>query len=82
MIKVTVNNGGLASAEMPAQEADVTLADIILAVYTMGDCLHVFHTKYNLPDEAFEFTKKAALLAFVDGCNGTDPEERYTHDGN
>ena len=77
MIKVTVNNNGMTSAEMPAQKSDVTLADIILAVHTMGDCLHVFHTKYNLPDEAFEFTKKAALLAFVDGCNGTDPEERY-----
>ena len=77
MIKVTVNNDGMTSAEMPAQKSDVTLADIILAVHTMGDCLHVFHTKYNLPDEAFEFTKKAALLAFVDGCNGTDPEERY-----
>ena len=77
MIKVTVNNGGLASAEMPAQEADVTLADIILAVHTMGDCLHVFHTKYNLSDEAFEFTKKTALLGFVDGCNGIDPAERY-----
>ena len=82
MIKVTVNNGGLASAEMPAQEAEVTLADIILAVHTMGDCLHVFHTKYNLSDEAFEFTKKTALLGFVDGCNGTDQEERYAHDGN
>ena len=82
MIKVTVNKSGLASAEMPAQKSDVTLADIILAVHTMGDCLHVFHTKYNLPDEAFEFTKKAAWRAFVDGCNGTDPEERYTHDGN
>ena len=76
MIKITVNKG-MTSAEMPAQEADVTLADIILAVHTMGDCLHVFHTKYNLSDEAFEFTKKTALLGFVDGCNGTDPEERY-----
>lgn len=76
MIKVTVNNV-LTSAEMPAQEADVTLADIILAVHTMGDCLHVLHTKYNLSDEAFEFTKKTALLGFVDGCNGTDPAERY-----
>ena len=82
MIKVTVNNDGMTSAEMPAQKADVTLADIILAVHTMGDCLHVLHTKYNLSDEAFEFTKKTALLGFVDGCNGTDPEERYTHDGN
>ena len=76
MIKVTVNNG-MTSAEMPAQKADVTLAEIILAVHAIGDCLHVFHTKYNLSDEAFEFTKKAALLAFVDGCNGTDPAERY-----
>lgn len=76
MIKITVNNG-MTSAEMPAQEADVTLADIILAVHTMGDCLHVFHTKYNLSDEDFEFAKKAALLGFVDGCNGTDPAERY-----
>lgn len=81
MIKVTVNKG-MTSAKMPAQEADVALADIILAVHTMGDCLHVFHTKYNLSDEAFELTKKMALLAFMDGCNGTDPEERYTHDGN
>ena len=82
MIKVTVNNGGLASAEMPAQKSDVTLADIILAVHTMGDCLHVFHTKYNLSDEAFEFTKKTALLGFVDGCNGNDPKERDLNDGN
>ena len=77
MIKVTVNNDGMTSAEMPSQKADVTLADIILAVHAIGDCLHVFHTKYNLSDEAFEFTKKTALLAFVDGCKGTDPEERY-----
>lgn len=76
MIKVTVNNG-MTSAEMPAQKADVTLADIILAVHAIGECLHVLHTKYNLSDEAFEFTKKTALLGFVDGCNGTDPAERY-----
>ena len=76
MMKVNVNNG-MTSAEMPAQEAEVTVADIILAVYTMGDCRHVCHTKYNLSDEAFEFTKKTALLGFVDGCNGTDPAERY-----
>ena len=76
MIKITTNNG-MTSAEMPAQNADVTLAEIILAVHAIGDCLHVFHTKYNLSDEAFEFTKKTALLGFVDGCNGTDPAERY-----
>ena len=81
MIKITINEG-VTNSEIRAQKADVTLTDIILAVHTMGDCLHVFHTKCNLSDEAFEFTKKAALLAFVDGCNGTDPEERYTHDGN
>ena len=81
MIKVTVNNG-MTSSEILAQEEEVALAEIILAVHTMGDCLHVFHTKYNLSDEAFEFTKKTALLAFVDGCNGTNPKERYTHDGN
>ena len=81
MIKITVNNG-MTSAETPAQEADVTLADIILAVHAMGDCLHDLRAKYNLSDEAFEFTKKAAMLGFVDGCNGNDPAERYTHDGN
>lgn len=81
MIKVTVNNG-MTNTEIPAQEVDVTLAEIILAVYAMGDCLHDFHTEDNLSDKAFEFAKKTALLAFVDGCNGTDPGERYTHDGN
>lgn len=81
MIKVTVNKG-MASSEIRAQEEEVALAEIILAVHTIGDCLHDFHTEHNLSDEVFEFTKKAALLAFVDGCNGTDPEERYTHDGN
>ena len=81
MINVTINEG-VTNAEIRAQEEEVALAEIILAVHTMGDCLHVFHTKYSLSDEAFEFTKKAALLAFVDGCNGTDPEERYAHDGN
>lgn len=82
MIKVTVNNGGLTNVEMPAQETNVTFADIILVVYTMGNCLHDFHTKCNLSDEAFEFTEKTALLAFVDGCNGADLQEGYIHDGN
>ena len=81
MIKVTVNKGK-ANSKIRAQEEKVTLAEIILAVHTMGDCLHNFHTEHNLSDKVFEFTKKTALLAFVDGCNGTDPEERYTHDGN
>ena len=80
MIKVTVNKDKVA-IELNGKK-EVVLAEIVMVMHEMGDCLHVFHTKYNLPDEAFEFTKKAALLAFVDGCNGTDPEERYTHDGN
>lgn len=76
MIKVTVNKGK-ANSKIRAQEEEVTLAEIILAVHTMGDCLHNFHTKHNISDKVFEFTKKTALLAFVDGCNGTDPAERY-----
>lgn len=81
MIKVTVNKR-MASSEIRAQEEEVALAEIILAVHTMGDCLHNFHTEHNLSDKVFEFTKKTALLAFVDGCNGTDPQERYIRDGN
>lgn len=81
MIKVTVNKGK-ANPKIRAQKEEVVLAEIILAVHTMGDCLHDFHTEHNLSDKVFEFTKKMALLAFVDGCNGTDPGKRYTHDGN
>lgn len=81
MIKVTVNKGK-ANSKIRAQEEEVVLAEIILAVHTMGDCLHNFHTEHNLSDKVFEFTKKTALLAFVDGCNGTDPQERYIRDGN
>lgn len=76
MIKVTVNKGK-ANSKIRAQEEEVTLAEIILAVHTMGDCLHNFHTEHNISDKVFEFTKKTALLAFVDGCNGTDPAKRY-----
>lgn len=80
MIKITVNKDKVAT-ELNGKE-EVVLAEIILAVHTMGDCLHKFHTEHNLSDKVFEFTKKTALLAFVDGCNGTDPAERYAHDGN
>ena len=80
MIKITVNKNKV-NIELNGKE-EVVLAEIILAVHKIGDCLHDLRAKYNLSDEAFEFTKKAALLAFVDGCNGTDPKERYTHDGN
>ena len=81
MIKVTVNKG-MASYEIRAQEEEVALAEIILAVHTIGDCLRDLHTEHNLSDKVFEFTKKMALLGFVDGCNGKDPAERYAHDGN
>lgn len=56
MIKVTVNKGK-ANSKIRAQEEEVVLAEIILAVHTMGDCLHNFHTEHNLPDKVFEFTK-------------------------
>ena len=80
MIKVTVNKGKV-DVEMNGKE-EVVLAEIAMVMHAMGDCLHDLRAKYNLSDKVFEFTKKAALLAFVDCCNGTDPKERYTHDGN
>ena len=76
MIKITVNRDKV-DIEMYDKEEEVVLAEIAVVMNAIGDCLHVFHTKYNLSDEAFEFTKKTALLGFVDGCNGTDPAERY-----
>ena len=75
MIKITVNKNK-ADIELNGKE-EVALAEIILAVHKIGDCLHDLRAKCNLSDEAFEFTKKTALLGFVDGCNGTDPAERY-----
>ena len=80
MIKVTVNKDKVA-IELNGKE-EVVLAEIIMVMHEMGDCLHDLRAKYNLYDEVFEFTKKAALLGFVDGCNGNDPAERYAHDGN
>ena len=80
MIKITVNKNEV-DIDLNGKE-EVVLAEIAMVMHAMGDCLHDLRAKYNLSDEVFEFTKKAALLAFVDGCNGTDPNERYTHDGN
>ena len=80
MIKVTVNKGKV-DVEMNGKE-EVVLAEIAMVMHAMGDCLHDLRAKYNLSDKVFEFTKKAALLAFVDSYNGTDPAERYAHDGN
>ena len=81
MIKVTVNRNKV-DIEMHDKEEEVVLAEIAMVMHAMGDCLHDLRAKYNLSDEVFEFTKKTALLGFVDGCNGTDPAERYAHDGN
>ena len=75
MIKVTVNKNK-ANIELNGKEK-VVLAEITMVTHAMGDCLHDLRAKYNLYDEVFEFTKKTALLGFVDGCNGTDPAERY-----
>ena len=80
MIKVTVSKDEVA-IEMNGKE-DVVLTEIVMVMNEMGDCLHDLRAKYNLSDKVFEFTKKAALLAFVDSYNGTDPAERYAHDGN
>lgn len=80
MIKITKNKNKV-DIELNGKEK-VVLAEIAMVMHAMGDCLHDLRAKYNLSDEVFEFTKKAALLAFVDGCNGIDLEERYTHDGN
>ena len=80
MIKVTVNKDKVYS-ELNGKE-EVVLAEIAMVMHAMGDCLYDLRAKYNLSDKVFEFTKKAALLAFVDSYNGTDPAERYAHDGN
>ena len=76
MIKITVNRDKV-DIEMYDKEEEVVLAEIAVVMNAMGDCLHDLRAKYNLSDKVFEITKKAALLAFVDGCNGTDPAERY-----
>ena len=75
MIKVTVNKDKVA-IELNGKE-EVVLAEIVMVMHEMGDCLHDLRAKYNLYDEVFEFAKKMAMLAFVDGYNGTDPAERY-----
>lgn len=80
MIKITANRSQV-DVEMNGKE-EVVLTEIVMVMHEMGDCLHDLRAKYNLYDEVFEFAKKMAMLAFVDGYNGTDPAERYTHDGN
>ena len=80
MIKVTVNKNKV-DIELNGKE-EVVLAEIAKVMHAMGDCLHDLRAKCNLSDEVFEFTKKMALVVFVDGCNGKDPAERYAHEGN
>ena len=80
MIKITVNRSQV-DVEMNGKE-EVVLTEIVMVMHAMGDCLRDLRAKYNLSDEVLKYAKKAAMLGFVDGCNGTDPAERYTHDGN
>ena len=80
MIKVTVNKGKV-DIDLNGKE-EVVLAEITMVMHAMGYCLYDLRAKYNLSYEVFEFTKKTAMLAFVDGYNGTDQAERYAHDGN
>ena len=81
MIKITVNRDKV-NVEMKGEDEREVLAEIPVVINAIGDCLHDLRANSELSDEVFEFSKKTALLAFVGGCNGTDPGERYTHDGN
>ena len=81
MIKITVNRSNVGT-EINGEEEEVVLAEIPMVMHAIGDCLHNLRANSELSDEVFEFSKKTALLAFVGGCNGTDPAERYAHDGN
>ena len=81
MIKVTVNSKQV-DIEMQGKKNEVALKEIAMAMHAMGYCLYDLRAKYNLSDAFYGFAKTKAILAFVDGYNGTDSEERYTHDGN
>ena len=80
MIKITVNRNKV-DIELNGKE-EVVLAEIAEVMNATGDCLHDLRANSELSDAVFKFVRNAALLGFVDGCNGTDPKERYTHDGN
>ena len=81
MIKITVNRNKV-DIEMHDKEEEVVLAEIAMVMHAMGDCLHDLRAKNEIPDVVLRFAKNAALLGFMDGYNGTDPAERYAHDGN
>ena len=81
MIKITVNRDQV-NIEMKGENEREVLAEILVVMNAIGDCLHDLRANSELSDKVFEFTKKTALLAFVDSYNGTDPAERYAHDGN
>ena len=80
MIKVTVNKDKVA-IELNGKE-EVVLAEIAMAMHAMGYCLYDLRDSSELSDAFYGFAKTKAMLAFVDGYNGIDPAERYTHDGN
>ena len=81
MIKITVNRDKV-DVEMYDKEEEVVLAEIAVVMNAMGDCLHDLRANSELSDAVFKFVRNAAMLGFVDGCNGTNPAERYAHDGN
>ena len=80
MIKITVNKNKV-DIELNGKE-EVVLAEITVVAHAVGDCLHDLRAKSEIPDVVLRFAKNAALLGFIDGYNGTDPAERYAHDGN
>lgn len=81
MIKITVNSKQV-DIEMQGKKNEVALKEIAMAMHAMGYCLRDLRDSSELSDAFYGFAKTKAMLAFVDGYNGTDPEERYTHDGN
>ena len=81
MIKITVNRDKV-DIEMYDKEEEVVLAEIAVVMNAMGDCLHDLRANSELSDAVFRFANNTAMLEFLDGYNGTDPAERYAHDGN
>ena len=81
MIKITVNRSNVGT-EIDGEEKEVVLAEIPMVMHAIGYCLHNLRANSELSDAVFRFAKNTAMLEFLDGYNGTDPAERYAHDGN
>ena len=76
MIKITVNRDKV-NVETKGEDEREVLAEIPVVMHAIGDCLHDLRANSELSDAVFKIVRNAALLGFVDGCNGTDPAERY-----